>query len=98
MLISGFAQQSDHQPHGGARGKVRGLPKSLGFILSAPWMSVQSDTDIKELTLTRSDSEQNAPFQHQPRLRHFGLNVTVKSIKERNEERNKHTRKMKFIL
>ncbi len=35
-----FTENHKCQPHGGARGKVREWPKSLGFILWAPYISV----------------------------------------------------------
>lgn len=37
-----FTENHKCQPHGGTRGKVRGRPKSAGFILKGPWMSVQN--------------------------------------------------------
>ena len=34
------------EPHGGARRKVRGSPKSLGYIIQEPWTSA---TDVKAI-------------------------------------------------
>lgn len=35
-------QNCKRKPHGGARGKLRESPKLIGFIISEPWMSVQT--------------------------------------------------------
>ncbi len=39
------------QPAGGARGNVRGSPKSVGFIIWGPWMSVQNFMGIRPIVV-----------------------------------------------
>ncbi len=34
------------QPHGGARGEVRGSPKSAGYIVREPWIYVPNSVPI----------------------------------------------------
>ncbi len=41
-----FIKKQKWQPHGGDRGKVRGSPKSVDFILWASWMSALNLTAI----------------------------------------------------
>ncbi len=40
--IQQFTQNHKCQPHYGATGKVRQSPKSIGFVLWEPWVSVQN--------------------------------------------------------
>ncbi len=54
-----FSLNQKCQPLGGARRKVRGLPKSLGFILWEPWISVPIPCNLSNSSRGNPKAVQN---------------------------------------
>lgn len=49
VFVEKFQWKNKCQPHGRVRGKVRRSPKSFGFILWEPWMSLQNCVPIHQV-------------------------------------------------